>query len=271
MKAPINMYISGGYLFKRFIVCVMTIGLALSALAAHSSSGVGLHDGSSFASGPGYGKPRPIRVLMVGGGSSHDFNKWYRETDASTLREGRLATVIYIDHTDSIMHYLPRTDVLFLCNNQPISDQQTRQAIMSFVARGKGLVLAHAAIWYNWKDWPEYNRQLAGGGSNGHDPYGPFRVTLTGKSHPVIAGLPESFLLSDERYYYLPDPAAAGIETLATASAETAKDTFPSIFVVNHFPARIVGIALGHDGACHDLPAYRTLIRNAVKWAAKRK
>ncbi len=30
---------------------------------------------------------------------------------------------------------------------------------------------------------------------------------------------------------------------------------------------RIVCITLGHDGASHELPAYRTLLRNAVAWA----
>ncbi len=114
------------------------------------------------------GKLAAIRVLMVGGGSSHDFNKWYKQADGETLRKGGLATVTYLSNPDSILLYLPQTDVLFLTNNQPINDPKVREAIFSFTQAGKGLVLAHPALWYNWKDWPEYNLQLVSGGSRGH-------------------------------------------------------------------------------------------------------
>ena len=38
--------------------------------------------------------------------------------------------------------------------------------------------------------------------------------------------------------------------------------------MVKHPKARIVGITLGHDARAHDLPAYQTLLKNAVQWAA---
>ncbi len=261
-----------GSFFRTLIAVGMAISLSIQTNAMlNVSSGIASvpRNGSDIPSSDA--RPRPIRVLMVGGGESHDFNKWYRGVDAATLREGRLATVVYIDNTDSILHYLKKTDVLLLSNNQPISDPNTREAIFNHVKKGKGLVLAHAALWYNWKDWPEYNLQLAGGGSRGHDRYGSFQVTVTSPSHPVMDGLPASLTLADERYYYIPDPASPGVEVLATASAEGAEKSFPSIFVVKHPKARIVGIALGHDGASHDLPEYQALLRNAVKWVSKRK
>ncbi|MEX2568152.1 MAG: hypothetical protein WD431_19545, partial [Cyclobacteriaceae bacterium] len=56
----------------------------------------------------------PIRVLMVGGGASHDFDKWYRHTDVKTLEKEGLAKVNYTDDTDSILYFLDDLDVLFL-------------------------------------------------------------------------------------------------------------------------------------------------------------
>lgn len=210
---------------------------------------------------------KTIKVLMVGGGSSHDFDKWYRGADVATLEKDGLAEVTYTDDPSTILQYLGETDVLFLANNQPIPDEATRKAIFAFADAGKGLVLAHPALWYNWNDWPEYNKTMVSGGSRGHNAYGNFDVNLTGK-HPVTKGMPKHFSLDDELYYYKVDPAGPGIEILAQASnAET--DPFPSIFVVKHPKAKIVGIALGHDAASHELEAYHTLIRNAVKWAAK--
>jgi type 1 glutamine amidotransferase len=209
-----------------------------------------------------------IRTLVVGGGSSHDFERWYEQADAETLEKEGLAKVNYTSHTDSIRYYLADIDVLFLSNNQPINDPTTREAIFDFVASGKGLVLAHAALWYNWSDWPEYNNELVSGGSKGHDPYGSFEVTITEPNHPVTQDVPNSFTLKDELYYFMPDPDGPGIEVLATAKKEGSDSSFPSVFVVKHDKGRIVGLALGHDEESHDLPAYQNLLRNAVKWAA---
>ncbi|WP_057937129.1 ThuA domain-containing protein [Algoriphagus resistens] len=210
---------------------------------------------------------KPIKVLMVGGGSSHDFDKWYKGTDVATLEKDGLAEVTYTDDPSTILQYLDDTEVLFLANNQPIPDEATRKAIFAFADAGKGIILAHPALWYNWNDWPEYNKTMVSGGSRGHNAYGNFNVDLTEK-HPVTKGMPTNFSLDDELYYYKEDPAGPGIEILALASnAET--DPFPSIFIVKNPNARIVGIALGHDAAAHELEAYQTLIRNAVKWAAK--
>lgn len=173
----------------------------------------------------------------------------------------------YTDDPTTILQYLADTDVLFLANNQPIADEATRKAIFAFAEAGKGLILAHPAIWYNWNDWPEYNKTMVSGGSRGHNKYGNFKVDLTEK-HPVTKGMPKSFSLDDELYYFKIDASGPGIEILANASnAET--EPFPSIFIVKNPKAKIVGLALGHDAGSHQLEAYQTLIRNAVKWAAK--
>ena len=209
----------------------------------------------------------PIKVLMVGGGSSHDFDTWYKGADVETLEKDGLAEVTYTDDPSTILQYLGDMDVLFLANNQPIADDATRKAIFAFAEAGKGLVLAHPALWYNWEDWPEYNKTMVSGGSRGHNAYGNFNVSLTEK-HPVTKGMPKNFSLDDELYYYKVDPAGPGIEILAQAS-NTDTDPFPSIFIVKHPKAKIVGIALGHDAASHELEAYKMLIRNAVQWVAK--
>ncbi|MBO9614135.1 MAG: ThuA domain-containing protein [Dyadobacter sp.] len=212
-------------------------------------------------------KKKAIRVLLVGGGSSHDFDRWYKQEDVQTLQKGGLATVEYTSDPTTILGKLKDIDVLYLSNNQPIADKATREAIFAFVDAGKGLVLAHPALWYNWSDWPEYNQKLVGGGSKGHDKYGPFEVTITQK-HPVTKGVPASFKLDDELYYFKPDAAGTPIEVLATAKAETSDKVFPSIFIVKYPKGRIVGIALGHDAKSHTIEPYQTILRNAVQWAA---
>jgi type 1 glutamine amidotransferase len=220
-----------------------------------------------------HGKPekkKPINVLIVGGGSSHDFDKWYKNEDVATLAKDGLANAEYTNDPTTILAKLPTIDVLFLANNQPIKDEATRKAIFAFVDAGKGLVLAHPALWYNWNDWPEYNQKLVGGGSRGHNKYGAFDVTITNPKHPVTKGLPVTFNLKDELYYYKVDPAGTPVEILATAKAAGSDQIFPSVVIVKYPKGRIVGICLGHDGESHTIEPYKQLLRNSIKWAAKR-
>lgn len=209
----------------------------------------------------------PIKVLMVGGGDSHDFDTWYKNADVKTLEKEGLAKVTYTDNPDSILQLLDNADVLFMSNNQPISDPATREAIFDFAASGKGVILSHAALWYSWSDWPEYNTDLASGGSRGHDRFGAFDVTVLDQNHPVMEGLPSSFNLKDELYYFKVDPKGPGINVLAEASTDET-GPFPSIFEIKHPDTRVVGIALGHDGESHNLEVYQKLLRNAVSWVA---
>jgi len=211
-----------------------------------------------------------VRVLIVGGGSSHDFNRWFNIEDSKTLSRDGLASVTYTGNTDSIGYYLPNTDVLYLSNNQPIKDIKVRQAIFDFVNAGKGIIMGHPALWYNWKDWPEYNLQLVSGGSRGHDRYGDFQVDVVNTNHPVTKGLPQRFTIKDERYYYLADSSGPGIEILANNSVAGSDKVYPSVFIVKHPKARMVGIALGHDAASHELPEYQMILRNAVKWVSEK-
>jgi type 1 glutamine amidotransferase len=205
---------------------------------------------------------------MVGGGASHDFDTWYKGRDVEILQEKNFAEVTYTDNTDAVLALLGDIDVLYLTNNQPFKDPKTREAILQFAESGKGLVLGHAALWYNWADWPEYNLKLVSGGSRGHDKYGPFEVTVTNKKHPVMKGIPAKFTLKDELYYYKVDANGAGIQVLATAKSDK-PESYPSVFVVNHPKAKIVGLALGHDGESHNLEAYEKMLTNAIRWVAK--
>ena len=109
---------------------------------------------------------------------------------------------------------------------------------------------------------------VVSGGSRGHDRYGEFEVTVTDADHPVMQGVPQSFTLKDELYYFKVDDSGPGIDILAEASSEES-GPFPSVFVIKHPKTKIVGFALGHDGESHDLEAYQTVLRNAVKWVAE--
>ncbi len=206
------------------------------------------------------------RILVVGGGSSHDFKRWFDTADVATLRAMGGVSVNYTENPEVAARELPKVDVLVSSTNRKGFDTpEFREALMALVDSGKGLVLLHPGVWYNWP-WPEYNKMLAGGGARGHDRLGEFEVKIL-KEHPVTKGVASSFKVTDELYLVTPDPAGAAIVVLASTSAAlTTKKEHPSVWVVSHPKARIVCIALGHDGRVHDLPEYKTLLTNAVNW-----
>jgi len=206
------------------------------------------------------------KVLIFGGGASHDFDRWFNKADVATLKSMG-AKVEYTDNTTGQAEAIEGVDVLYLTNNKPYGDDATKAAIIKHVEAGKGAVLVHAGLWYNWPDWPEYNRVLAGGGSRGHDRLGEFEVKVTG-SHPILQGVPKTFDITDELYWFETDPKGTPIEVLATARSERKQKDYPMVFIVKHPTARIVAITLGHDGLAHNHPAYQQLLKNALKWVS---
>lgn len=214
-------------------------------------------------------KGGPVKTLIVGGGSSHDFGKWFRDADLKILSEPQFQAT-YTDKTDMVRSQLGGIDVLYLSNNQPFTNSETKAAIFDFANSGKGLLLVHAALWYNWRDWPQYNKELAGGGTRRHDNYGEFEVTIDQPDHPVVRGLPKTFRIKDELYHFEKDINGAAYDVLATGkNLETGK-SYPVVWITKHPKARIVCITLGHDGEAHNHEAWKGLLRNAAAWAANK-
>jgi type 1 glutamine amidotransferase len=219
-------------------------------------------DAPGLTWGPG------IKALIVGGGSSHDFERWFGQEDTKTLSAGGKASVNYTEQIPQVGGVLKDIDVLFWTSNQPMPDRSLRKAIFDFADSGKGLMLVHPGVWYAWPDWPEYNKTMVGGGSKGHDKYQEFAVTVTDSKHPIMAGVPATFKITDELYNHIIDAAGTPAQVLATATSPTTGKTFPSVWIAKHPKARIVCIALGHDGKAHENPAYQKIIQNSLAWAA---
>jgi len=242
------------------LFAAIALSLTLSLFAADPEPNPTERDGIQWSEG--------TKVLVVGGGTSHDFQKWFNKADLPIIEKAGKFAVHYTESVATTTKELPGVDVLVSSTNQRGFDTpEFRKALFAFADSGKGIVLLHPGLWYNWP-WPEYNKVLAGGGARSHDALGPFEVKVL-KQHPVTKGLPESFKVIDELYHVKRDPTSTPIEVLAQTSASgVTKMEHPSIWIVQHPKARIVCIALGHDGRVHGLPEYKTLLGNAVNWAA---
>ena len=217
---------------------------------------------------PSFKRGAGLNVLIIGGGTSHDFQRWFNVADVKTLNDTGGINAIYTETTGGLADLIAVTDVLIVSNNKPFTDDATKAAITSHLQNGKGLIGLHPGLWYNWADWPDYNRKIIGGGSRGHDKYGEVEVLVTEPAHPLLRGVPAKFTFKDELYWFEPDPQGAPVKVLATAQSKQKNKAYPQVFTVEQAKGRVVGLTLGHDGDAHNHAAYIQLLRNAVLWTA---
>lgn len=209
-----------------------------------------------------------VDVLIVGGGTSHDFARWFGAVDSTLLDEAG-ADVEYTERPKHVRPALQGLDVLYLSNNQPLPGSDVHDAVFYHLGAGRGLMIGHAAAWYNWDDWPAYNRDLVSGGTRSHRAYGEFEVTVEDAEHPVTQGVSPTFTLEDELYRFEKDPEGPPIHVLASAEEPETGDVYPVVWTVHHTNGRIVVNTLGHDGAAHDHPDYQRLLKNSLRWAGR--
>jgi type 1 glutamine amidotransferase len=251
----------------RALVCIVT--LAIFTVVTGAAPG-------QPATGPATvpAATRPTRVLIIAGGTSHDFKRWFEDYDAGFLTAAG-CTVTVTEDPAVATEQLRQADVALISTNKTGFDTPAfRAALFAFVDAGHGVVLLHPAVWFNFDQWPDYNAKLVGGGTRSHDPIAPFAVTVVREDHPVMAGVPARFDVIDELYHVNPaaETRPAGtvaIDVLAETSPSRKYHTpHPSVWIPHTEHGRVVCIAVGHDGRVHQLPAFQKLLVNAVEWTA---
>lgn len=232
----------------------------------------GKGDGPLVATTPAQWEAGKTKVLVIGGGSSHNFAKFFGDTDVATLKAAGY-TVHYTEDRDQAADLLAEADVAVISVNRKFFDTaRYRKALMDRVNGGKGVIMLHPGTWYGFGSWPEINKEIVGGGARGHDKLGDFKVNVTRRDHAIMIGVPQTFEVFDELYYVNAEGTPEGtskIEVLAeTSPSQKYNKPHPSVWITDHPKARIVGIALGHDDKVHDLPAFKAILANSVKWVA---
>ena len=212
-----------------------------------------------------------IKILIVTGG--HEFERepffcMFESMDGIefTSVEQPEANNIYattmLDDYDVIVYY----DM-----TQEISEEQ-KKAFLSMLEKGKGLVFLHHSL-VSYQSWEEFEKIQGGryllnqqdeskNSTYRHDIE--MNVIVLDHQHPVTKGI-KNFKILDEVYgNYLVLPNVTPL--LKTDHPESGE----IIGWANKYgAAKIVFLQMGHDHHAYENENYKTLVLQAIKWAAE--
>jgi len=232
-----------------------------------------------------------IRVLILSGRNNHEWRQstpfLRRILDATDRFDVHVTEEPGALNAETLRPY----DVLVSDYCGPRWSESAERAVASFLRAGKGLVVVHAAS-YPFGDaqilgghqrptgvyqspWSEWASIVGASWSEqepktGHAPRHLYTVKWVASVHPIAAGLPPSFVVSDELYHNF--RMRPGIEVLATAldakeNGGTGKEE-PLLWTNTYGTGRVFHTALGHDVAAMENAGFIASFARGVEWAA---
>jgi type 1 glutamine amidotransferase len=212
------------------------------------------------------------RVLIVTG-NDYPGHKWRETTPvlkAAIAQDKRLEVTVTEDPKFLGSPDLKKFDVIVLhyMNWQdPGPGAAAQENLRETIAGGTGLVMVHFACgaFQGWSEFVKIAGRIWDPKLRGHDPFGPFRVNLADRTHPITAEM-ESFDTTDELYTCL--TGNTPMKELANATSKVDKKDYPMAFVLNYGKGRVFQCLLGHNVQALSVPAVGQLYCRATAWAA---
>jgi uncharacterized protein len=176
---------------------------------------------------------------------------------------------------------LAQFDVVVWNNTSGTTLNEKQQlAFRDYLEGGGGFVGIHAAGGDPWYSWKWYAQNLIGSQFIGHtmDPH--FQgadVLVVDTSDPIVAHLPERWRVPQEEWYgFDTNVRDKGYTVLLTLDEETydpnnsgMKGEHPSTWKREISRRRMFYTAIGHQTATYDMPEFRQLVENGVRWAGR--
>jgi type 1 glutamine amidotransferase len=182
--------------------------------------------------------------------------------------------------------YLAQYQVFIQLNYPPYTWTETAtRAFEKYIREGKGggwVGFHHATLlgefdgypMWNWFSefmggirWKNYVAKLVSG-----------RVTVETRKHPVMRGVPATFVVDKEEWYTYDKNPRPNVQVLASVDestyqpkTDTVMGDHPVIWSNPTMKARNIYILMGHHPSLFRNPAYNVLVRNAILWAAGKK
>jgi type 1 glutamine amidotransferase len=224
---------------------------------------------------------RALAIAEIGGG--HVLFTEASKTWLNKLAADSNFTIDYITDTKAITKDFLKSYQLFIQLNYPPYPwgPEAQEAFEDYISNGKGgwIGFHHPTllgVFDGYPMWQWYAVFMGGIEFKNYIPGGAeTTLTVEDRNHPVMKGLPASFLTKDEWYIYdkSPRPNVHVLASVNEASYNPPKDIkmgdHPVIWTNEHVKARNIYIAMGHFPQLFMDENYTTLVKNAIFWAAK--
>ena len=211
--------------------------------------------------------------------------------DAAKIWLNKLASesnfsVDYIQNTDPINDaFLSRYRLFIQLNYPPYNWTPTAQAaFIRYIEEGKGgwIGFHHATLlgeFDGFAMWPWFSTFMGGIRFTGYiATFADGMVTVEDPSHPTMKGVPSPFLVKQEEWYTWDKSPRPNVHVLASVNENTYNpDTktkmgdHPVVWTNEHYKARNIYIFMGHHPDLFENPAFTTIFRNSIFWAAHQK
>jgi uncharacterized protein len=244
------------------------------------------------AAAQSHDSPEPVRVLVLTGSADLPHHRW-EETTAALRgildRSGRFETRVVEEPRGLSGEALADYQVVAVNYHGPRWPAAAERALEEFVRAGGGLFAFHHASYGpffghqmrqgRWEDgppgagWTAFARMIGASWAArhiGHARRGVFRVDWRSETHPIAAGLPESFMANDELYHRL--DLLPGVEVLADAPSPKDQggtgEVEPLAWTNTYGKGRVLFTTLGHDALAWYEPGMANLLARGLEWAA---
>ena len=216
---------------------------------------------------------RPMKVLMVVGGTSHDYVGLPIQLAARLTARGDMEVTVTDDLAGLTAESMKPYEVLVFntCHRPPLS-AEFKQAVLVHVRTGGGLVAVHCSLW-SYVDWPEWSK-LIGGFVERHDTFMEYEAVVLDPAHPVATGLGNRFSIADEPY--LVDQRGSDLTVLVQTArvhqdprGGTRAGPEPQAWIRHEGRGRVFVTTFGHDARAQESEAFMTLLHNGIRWAGK--
>ncbi len=225
---------------------------------------------------------RVIALAEIGGGHA-------RFDTAAKIWLNKLAidsnfSIDYITDTKPITkEFLSKYKLFIQLDYPPYPWSDTAQmAFENYIKKGKGgwIGFHHPTllgVFDGYPIWQWYSQFMGSIEFKNYIPGGASALlNVEDRDHPIMKGLPASFITKDEWYIYNQSPRA-NIHVLASideATYDPQKNVkmgdHPVIWTNEHVKARNIYIAMGHFPSLFQDENYTTLVRNVIFWAVKK-
>jgi uncharacterized protein len=192
-------------------------------------------------------------------------------------------SIDYIENTDKIDDaFLSHYQLFIQLNYPPYNWTPTaKAAFIRYIEQDKGgwIGFHHATLlgeFDGFSMWPWFSQFMGGIRFTGYIPnFADGMVTVEDTSHPAMRDVPKTFLVKQEEWYTWDKSPRPNVHVLASVDENTyAPDTktkmgdHPVVWTNEHYKARNIYIFMGHHPELFDNPAFTTLFRNSIFWAA---